>query len=35
VGSWEQLTKPEAMTQLAAFKAKYGKRYRGSAAQLD
>ena len=26
MGSWEQLTKPEAMTQLAAFKAKYGKR---------
>jgi transposase-like protein len=27
VGIWEHPTKPEAMTQLAAFKAKYGKRY--------
>ena len=27
VGIWEQPTKPEAMTQLSAFKAKYGKRY--------
>ena len=29
-GIWEQLTKEEALVQLAAFKAKYGKRYRGS-----
>jgi transposase-like protein len=27
VGIWEQPTKQEALTQLAAFKAKYGKRY--------
>jgi putative transposase len=27
VGIWEQPTKEEAMTQLMAFKAKYGKRY--------
>jgi transposase-like protein len=27
VGIWEQPTKQEAVTQLAAFKAKYGKRY--------
>jgi transposase-like protein len=27
VGIWQQPTKPEALTQLAAFKAKYGKRY--------
>ncbi len=27
VGIWEQPTKPEALIQLAAFKAKYGKRY--------
>jgi putative transposase len=27
VGIWESATKPEAVTQLAAFKAKYGKRY--------
>src|SRR5438876_2740514 len=27
VGIWESATKPEALTQLAAFKAKYGKRY--------
>jgi transposase-like protein len=27
VGIWEQPTKPEAVIQLAAFKAKYGKRY--------
>ncbi len=27
VGIWEQATKPEALTQLAAFKAKYAVRY--------
>jgi putative transposase len=27
VGIWEQPTRQEALTQLAAFKAKYGKRY--------
>lgn len=27
VGIWDQPTKQEALTQLAAFKAKYGKRY--------
>src|SRR6202011_4251213 len=27
VGIWEQPTKPEALTQLAAFKAKYALRY--------
>jgi putative transposase len=27
VGIWQQPTKPEAVAQLAAFKAKYGKRY--------
>ncbi len=27
VGIWEQPTKPEALTQLAAFKAKYAQRY--------
>jgi transposase-like protein len=27
VGIWEQPTKQEALAQLAAFKAKYGKRY--------
>ena len=27
VGIWEQPTKPEALTQLAAFKAKYAVRY--------
>jgi transposase-like protein len=27
VGIWDQPTKPEALTQLAAFKAKYSKRY--------
>ena len=27
VGIWEQPSKQEALTQLAAFKAKYGKRY--------
>jgi len=27
VGIWEQATKPEALTQLAAFKAKYAQRY--------
>jgi putative transposase len=27
VGIWEQPTKQEALTQLAAFKAKYSKRY--------
>jgi transposase-like protein len=30
VGIWEQPTQPEALTQLAAFKAKYAQRYRGS-----
>jgi putative transposase len=33
VGIWQQATKPEALTQLAAFKAKYAQRYRGSGAQ--
>ena len=28
-GIWSQPTKQEAVTQLAAFKAKYSKRYRG------
>jgi putative transposase len=27
VGIWEQATKPEALSQLSAFKAKYPKRY--------
>ena len=27
MGIWEQPTKPEALIQLAAFKARYGKRY--------
>jgi putative transposase len=27
VGIWDQPTKPEALTHLAAFKAKYSKRY--------
>ena len=27
VGIWEQATKPEALTQLSAFKAKYAQRY--------
>ncbi len=27
VGIWQQPTKPEALTQLAAFKAKYAQRY--------
>ena len=27
VGIWDQPTKPEALTQLAAFKAKYSQRY--------
>ena len=27
IGIWDQPTKQEALTQLAAFKAKYGKRY--------
>ena len=27
VGIWQQATKPEALTQLAAFKAKYAQRY--------
>ena len=35
VGIWEQATKQEALTQLAAFKAKYTVRYRGSGAQPD
>ena len=30
VGIWEQPTKPEALISLAAFKAKYAQRYRGS-----
>jgi transposase-like protein len=30
VGIWEQPSKQEALTQLAAFKAKYVVRYRGS-----
>ena len=29
-GIWSQPTKPEAVAQLAIFKAKYSKRYRGS-----
>ena len=33
VGIWSQPSKQEALTHLAAFKAKYSKRYRGSAAQ--
>ena len=33
VGIWEQPTQPEAVAQLAAFQAKYSKRYRGSGAQ--
>jgi putative transposase len=33
VGIWQQATKPEALTQLAAFKAKYAQRYRGSSTQ--
>jgi hypothetical protein len=33
VGIWEQPTKQEALTQLAAFKAKYAVRYRGSDTQ--
>jgi putative transposase len=35
VGIWEQATKQEALTQLAAFKGKYTVRYRGSGAQPD
>jgi putative transposase len=35
VGIWEQATKQEALTQLAAFKAKYTVRYRGSGAQSN
>jgi len=27
VGIWQQASKPEALTQLAAFKAKYAQRY--------
>jgi transposase-like protein len=34
VGIWGQPTKQEALLQLAAFKAKYGKRYRGSGTKL-
>jgi putative transposase len=30
IGIWDQPTEQEALIQLAAFKAKYGKRYRGS-----
>jgi putative transposase len=33
VGIWEQPTKQEALVQLAAFKAKYHQRYRGSGAK--
>ena len=33
VGIWERPSKQEAMAELAAFKAKYGKRYRGGGAQ--
>jgi putative transposase len=35
VGIWEQATQQEALTQLSAFKAKYGQRYRGSGAKPD
>jgi hypothetical protein len=35
VGIWEQPTKSEAFTHLAAFKAKYVQRYRGSDPQSD
>jgi putative transposase len=35
VGIWEQPTRQEALTQLAAFKAKYTVRYRGSGAQPE
>ena len=35
VGIWEQTTKQEALTQLAAFKAKYAQRYRGSGPKPD
>jgi putative transposase len=35
VGIWEHPTKQEALTHLAAFKAKYAVRYRGSGAQPD
>jgi len=35
VGIWEQPTQPEALTQLAAFTAKYAQRYRGSGAKAD
>ena len=33
VGIWQQPNKLEALTQLAAFKAKYSKRYRGGGAK--
>ena len=33
VGIWEQPSKQEAMAELAAFKAKYSKRYRGGGAK--
>jgi putative transposase len=35
VGIWNQPTKQEALIQLAAFKAKYRQRYRGSGAKPD
>jgi putative transposase len=35
VGIWEQPTQPEALTQLAAFKAKYAQRYRGGGTKSD
>jgi len=35
VGIWEQSSKQEALTQLAAFKAKYAVRYRGSGAESE
>jgi putative transposase len=34
-GIWKQATKEDALLNLAAFKAKYQKRYRGSGTQLD
>ena len=33
VGIWEQPSKQEALIELAAFKAKYAQRYRGSGAK--
>ena len=35
VGIWEQPTRQESLAQLAAFKARYTVRYRGSGAQPD